>query len=145
MIEVMIWFGVMLAFLVVEASCPIHLVSIWFAAGSLVAMIAAALGAEVWLQIVLFVVVSAVLLISLWPFTRKVLKPRLVKTNVDAVIGQKGHVTEAIDNVDATGQVKLGGMYWTARSASGQNIEKGALVQVERVEGVKVFVVPVEE
>lgn len=145
MIEVMIWFGVMLAFLVVEASCPIHLVSIWFAAGSLVAMIAAALGAEVWLQIVLFVAVSAVLLISLWPFTRKVLKPRLVKTNVDAVIGQKGHVTEAIDNVDATGQVKLGGMYWTARSASGQNIEKGALVQVERVEGVKVFVVPVEE
>ena len=116
--EIIIWFGIMLAFLVVEAACPLHLVSIWFAAGSLVAMIAAALHAEIWLQIVLFLVVSATLLAALWPFTRKMLNPKLAKTNVDAVVGQQGHVTEDIDNIDATGQVKLGGMYWSARSAS---------------------------
>ena len=141
----MIWFGIMLGFLVVEAACPIHLVSIWFSAGALVAMIAAALHTEVWLQIVLFVAVSGVLLASLWPFTRRFLKPKLEKTNVDAVMGQRGHVTEDIDNIDATGQVKLGGMYWTARSVSGEKIPKGTLVEVERVEGVKAFVSPVRE
>ena len=89
--------------------------------------------------------VSATLLAALWPFTRKMLNPKLAKTNVDAVVGQQGHVTEDIDNIDATGQVKLGGMYWSARSASGQQIPKGTLVQVERIEGVKAFVAVVEE
>ena len=140
-----IWFGLLLGFLILEAACPIHLVSIWFAVGALAAAIAAALEAQLWLQVVLFLAVSAVLLACLWPFTRKVLNPGLQKTNVDAVIGQRGHVTEAIDNIDATGQVKLGGMYWTARSVSGQKIAKGALVQVERIEGVKAFVKVVEE
>lgn len=142
---ILIWFGIMLGFLVVEAACPFHLVSIWFALGAVAALIAAALHAEAWLQIVLFVVVSAALLASLWPFTRKFLKPKLAKTNVDAVIGQRGHVTEDIDNIDATGQVKLGGMYWTARSASGQPIAKGTLVQVVNIEGVKVFVSEVQK
>ncbi len=142
---ILIWFGIMLGFLVVEAACPFHLVSIWFAVGALVALIAAALHAQLWLQILLFILVSGVLLASLWPFTRRFLKPRLEKTNVDAVIGQRGHVSEDIDNIDATGQVKLGGMYWTARSVSGSKIPKGTLVQVERIEGVKVFVSPVEE
>ena len=143
--EILIWFGIMLAFLVVEAACPLHLVSIWFAIGALSAMIGAALHASVVVQILLFVGVSAVLLICLWPFTRKVLNPKLEKTNVDATVGQRGYVTQDIDNVDATGQVKLGGMHWSARSVSGKKIEKGTLVQVERVEGVKAFVVPVEE
>lgn len=143
--ELITWFGIMLAFLILEAACPIHLVSIWFSAGAFVAMIAAALHAQLWLQIVLFLVVSAVLLAALWPFTRKFLKPRLAKTNVDAILGQHAHVTEDINNIDATGQIKLGGMYWTARSTSGSNIPKGALVQVERIEGVKAFVSIVEE
>lgn len=143
--EVIIWFGLMVAFLIVEGACPIHLVSIWFAAGSLVAMLAAWLDAALWLQIVLFVAVSGLLLACLWPFTRKLLKPKLAKTNVDAVVGQRGHVTEDIDNIDATGQVKLGGMYWTARSVSGTQIPKGTLVQVEHIEGVKVFVSPVPD
>ena len=143
--EILTWFGIMLAFLVVEAACPLHLVSIWFALGALAAMIGAALHASVVVQILLFVGVSAVLLICLWPFTRKVLNPKLEKTNVDATVGQRGYVTQDIDNVDATGQVKLGGMHWSARSVSGEKIEKGTLVQVERVEGVKAFVSPVKE
>jgi membrane protein implicated in regulation of membrane protease activity len=143
--EVLVWFGIMLAFLVVEAACPLHLVSIWFSAGALVAMIAAVLHASIAVQIVLFVAVSAVLLICLWPFTRKFLKPKLEKTNVDATVGQRGHVTEDIDNIDATGQVKLGGMYWTARSVSGENIPKGTLVEVDHIEGVRAFVKVVEE
>lgn len=136
----LIWFGLLLVFLVVEAACPFHLVSIWFAAGSLVAMIAAYLGAAVWLQILLFLVVSSALVALLWPFIKKFLNPKLAKTNVDAIIGSEGYVTADIDNIAATGQVKLGAMEWSARSTSGKVIPKGSLVKVDRIEGVKVFV-----
>lgn len=61
-----------------------------------------------------------------------------------SVIGSVGRVTAAIDNVEARGQVKLGGMEWTARSTSGNPIPEGTEVRVDRVEGVKVFVTPVK-
>lgn len=135
-----IWFSLLLVFLVVEAACPIHLVSIWFAAGALVAMVASFFGAAVWLQALLFLVVSSALVVLLWPFIKKFLNPKLTKTNVDAIVGSEGYVTTDIDNVSATGQVKLGAMEWTARSTSGSNIPKGSLIRVDRVEGVKVYV-----
>ena len=140
-----IWLILMVAFLVVEAACPIHLVSIWFAAGSLIAMFATMLGAQLWLQVTLFLVVSGGLLVCLWPFVRKFLNPGRSATNVDSVIGTQGYVTAAIDNLNATGQVKLGGMFWTARSADGNPIPAGTLVRVERIEGVKAIVTPVTE
>ena len=135
-----IWFVLLLVFLVVEAACPIHLVSIWFAAGALVAMIASYFGAAVWLQVLLFLLVSCALVAMLWPFIKKFLNPKLAKTNVDAIIGSEGYVTADIDNVAATGQVKLGAMEWSARSTSGKVIPKGSLVRVDRIEGVKAFV-----
>ena len=135
-----IWFVLLLMFLVVEAACPIHLVSIWFAAGALVAMIASYFGAAVWLQVLLFLLVSCALVAMLWPFIKKFLNPKLAKTNVDAIIGSEGYVTADIDNVAATGQVKLGAMEWSARSTSGKVIPKGSLVRVDRIEGVKAFV-----
>ena len=66
------------------------------------------------------------------------------KNNIDAIIGAEGLVTAAIDNVSAQGQVKLGAMEWTARSTSGKPIPQGTLIRVDRIEGVKVFVSPVE-
>lgn len=139
-----LWLVLLVAFLIAEAACPIHLVSIWFALGSLVALLCAALGAPVWLQITLFVVVSGVLLALLWPLARKFLNPQVTPTNVDSVIGSVGRVTADIDNVESHGQVKLGGMEWTARSTSGDPICAGTEVRVDKVEGVKVFVTPVE-
>ena len=135
-----LWIVLMVVFLVVEASCPIHLVSIWFAAGSLVAAIAAALGGQLWLQILLFLVISCGLLAALWPFVKKVLNPKRSATNIDAVIGSEGYVTVAVDNLNAEGKVKLGGMEWTARSTDGTKIPAGTLVKVERIEGVKAIV-----
>ena len=140
----MIWFGLFLAFLVVEAACPIHLVSIWFAAGALVAMIVSFLHGAVWLQITLFLVVACALVVLLWPFIKKFLNPHLTKTNVDAVLGTEGIVTADIDNIAATGQVKLGTMEWSARSTSGEPIRTGTRVRADRIEGVKVFVSPAE-
>jgi len=139
-----VWFVLLVVFLIVEAACPIHLVSIWFAAGSLVAMIASFLGGPLWLQITLFLVVACAMVALLWPFIKKFLRPKLEKTNVDAIIGSEGYVTVSIDNVAATGQIKLGAMEWTARSTSGSVIKEGTLVKVDRIEGVKVFVSVVE-
>ena len=140
-----VWMVLMVGFLIAEAACPFHLVSIWFAIGSLVAGIVALLHGGIGLQIALFLVVSCGLLISMLPLVKKFIKPNIVKTNVEGVIGTEGYVTEAIDNIAATGQVKLGGMEWTARSVSGSPIPAGTLVKVEKIEGVKAFVAPVEE
>ncbi|MBP3305062.1 MAG: NfeD family protein [Oscillospiraceae bacterium] len=138
-----LWLALMVVFLFVEAG-TVALVSAWFAAGALAALIAALLGAEIWLQITVFLAVSAALLACLRPLVRKYFKPKIVRTNVDSLIGSEGYVTADIDNVAAVGQVKLGAMEWTARSSSGENIPKGTLVKVERIEGVKAFVTPVK-
>ena len=140
----LIWLGLVILFVVVEAACPIHLVSVWFAVGSLVALLTWSLGGPFWLQLTLFLIVSCVLLAALWPLTKKFLKPKLTATNIDSILGSTGYVTAAIDNVAATGQVKLGAMFWTARSTSGTPIAEGTLIRVDRIEGVKVFVSPAE-
>lgn len=115
------WLVLLVVFLIAEAACPIHLVSIWFALGALVALLA-----------------------LLWPLAKKFLNSKVTATNVDSVVGSVGRVTADIDNVEARGQVKLGGMEWTARSTSGDPISVGTEVRVDRVEGVKVYVTPVE-
>ena len=137
------WLAVLVGFLIMEAQ-TVSLVSIWFSAGALVALIANLLHAQLWLQITLFLAVSAVLLACLRPLLRKYFKPKLVKTNIDALVDTQGYVTADIDNLSATGSVKLGAMEWTARSSSGSPIPKGTLVKVEKIEGVKAFVSPVE-
>ena len=136
----MVWMGLMVVFLIAEAACPLHLVSVWFAAGSLVALIVSWLGGALWLQVTLFVLVSGGLLICLWPLVKRYLNPGHKATNLDAIPGTKCYVISPIDNVHGQGQVKLNGMEWTARSTSGERIEEGALVTVDRIEGVKVFV-----
>ena len=138
-----LWLVLLVAFIAVEAS-TVSVVSLWFAAGALVALLAAVLGVELWLQTVLFVAVSAVLLIALRPIVRKHFTPKLTRTNVDAVIGTEVLVTVAIDNIQCTGQVKLGAVEWTARSTDGQPIPAGTRIKVEKVEGVKVIVSPLE-
>ena len=140
-----IWLGLLIAFLIVEAACPFHLVSIWFAVGSLIAFVVNWFHGPLWLQVLVFAVVSGALLVALWPLTKKFLTPHLTATNIDSVIGSTGRVTAAIDNTQAQGQVKLGAMEWTARSSSGEPIAEGTLVRVDKIEGVKVFVSLAEE
>ena len=144
MFTALIWFALAVVFLLIEGN-TVMLVSVWFAAGSLVAMLAALLGAPFWLQLILFLGISAGLLALLRPLVRKYIKPKVTATNVDSLIGSQGYVTETVDNLAATGQVKLGAMPWTARSTDGTPIETGTLVRVDRVEGVKAFVSPVRE
>ncbi len=139
-----IWLALMVIFIIVEAVCALHLVSIWFAAGALVAAVAALLNASVWLQVLLFLAVSCVILALMWPFVQKFLHPGQQKTNLDSIIGSEGLVTGDIDNLSARGQVKLNGMGWTARSTSEEPIPAGTRIRVDRIEGVKVFVTPIK-
>jgi membrane protein implicated in regulation of membrane protease activity len=136
-----VWLILMVVFLLVETS-TVSLVSIWFAVGSLGALLAASLHAPLWVQITIFLALSATLLACLRPFVKKFIQPKIVATNADSVIGTAGFVTEDIDNLSARGQVKLGGMFWSARSTSGDPICKDTKVTVDRIEGVKVFVSP---
>ena len=138
------WLALLLFFLFAEAA-SVNLVSVWFAAGSLMALILSLAGVDLWVQVVAFFVVSGVMLGLLRPFVRKYLKPKIIRTNVDSILGTTGRVTAAIDNVSAQGQVKLGAMEWTARSTTGEPIPVGTLIRADRIEGVKVFVSRVRE
>ena len=137
------WFILLVIFVIAEAA-TVTMVSLWFAIGALAALAGSLLGLGTWLQAGVFFVVSATALTALRPLARKYFTPKLTATNVDSVIGTQGLVTIAIDNVKAQGQVKLGGMVWSARSVSGEPIAEGTLVQVDKIEGVKVYVTPVK-
>lgn len=138
------WLVALIVFAVAEA-VTVGLVSIWFAGGSLVALVTTSLGGPLWLQITLFLVVSCVLLALLRPFVKKVSLPHQTRTNADRHLGQTALVTEEINNLQETGAVKLDGVTWTARSADGGVIPVGTLITVQKIAGVKVLVTPVRE
>lgn len=139
-----LWLIVMVLFLVVEAA-TVGLVCIWFAVGALSALIAALLGAEIWLQIVLFLVVSAVALYFTRPLVKKYVNAKVEPTNADMVIGKECRVTEAIDNIAGTGAVYVDGKTWTARSESDEVIPEGTLVTAKSIDGVKLIVAAPEK
>ena len=93
-----------------------------------------------WLQLLLFIVISVVLLLFTRPLAVKYLNKDVQKTNVDSIPGEKGIVTATIDNLKAEGQVTIKGMEWSARAKDGNVIEKGKVVRVTSVEGVKLIV-----
>ena len=133
------WIIAMVVFLVVEA-ITVGLASIWFAVGSLAAMICAMLDAKIWLQIVVFLVVSAVALYFTRPLVKKYVNGKVQPTNADMAIGKECRVTETINNVEGTGAVYVDGKTWTARSENDEIIEKDELVTALRIEGVKLIV-----
>lgn len=139
-----IWLVLVVVFLIAEAA-TVTVISLWFAAGALAAMATALLDGGIWLQAGVFLVVSAIALTALRPLVKKYLTPKITATNIDSVIGSVGIVTTGIDNIAATGQVKLNGMEWTARSSSGDAISAGTQVTVDRIEGVKLLVSPAKE
>ena len=137
---IIFWVVALVVFLIVEAVTA-GLVSIWFVFGSLVALICAALGAAVWLQIFWFVIVSVATLVLTRPLVKRYVDSRSVATNADRNIGRTAVVTERIDNLAATGAVQLSGVIWTARSTDDAvAIEPGTHVTVRAIEGVKLIV-----
>ena len=139
----MIWIAAMIIFAIVEAATA-GLTSIWFVLGSAAALIAAICGGPVWLQVTLFFVVSIIALAATRPLVRQMMKKDRTATNADLVLGQTARVTELIDNTEPLGAVYVGGKTWSARSESGEVILPGEMVRIVRMEGVKLFVQPLE-
>lgn len=133
------WLVLIIVFAVIEGVTP-QLVSIWFAGGALCALIVSLFGVDLWIDIVVFVGVSAVLLVLTRPLVKKRWASKTVRTNADAAIGKEAVVTARIDNTEGSGLVNLSGQIWSARSAGGEPIAEGATVLVERIEGVKLIV-----
>ena len=133
------WLVVLIVCLVVEFS-TMGLTSIWFAGGALLSMIIALIGGPLWLQVLVFLVVSIVLLIFTRPVATKYFNKNRTKTNVDSIAGRQAIVTETIDNLKGMGQIVTNGMEWTARSLDDSVIEEGAVVTIEKIEGVKAIV-----
>ena len=138
------WLIVMVLFLVVEA-VTVGLVCIWFAVGALIALLAAMCGAQLWLQIVLFLVASAATLYFTRPLVKRYVNSKVEPTNADMVIGKECRVTETVDNIAGTGAVYVDGKTWTARSENDEVIPEGTLVTAKSIDGVKLIVAAPEK
>jgi len=134
-----VWAVFMVVFLALEAS-TYQMISTWFAVGSAVAAVLAAMGIGITWQIVVFIIVSAICLGAMRPIALKCLKKSDLKTNADSLVGEAMLVTEEIDNIRSTGSGKLRGVEWSIRSLNGDTIPAGEKVKVEKIEGVKLIV-----
>lgn len=133
------WVIVAAAALIIEI-ISLGLTSIWFTGGAIVAAIVGYMGGPVWLQIVLFIVVSAVLLLAMRPLAKKKLALGQEKTNIDSMIGKTEKILKTVDNNEGTGMLRIGDVEWRAVSADGSVIPEGTLVKIERLEGTKLYV-----
>ena len=134
-----IWLLMVIALVVGEA-LTVGLTFIWFAVGALGGLIVAVLGGPIWLQVVVFLALSALALALVRPVAARLMQSGRVATNADRIIGKTAVVIETIDNLAGKGQVKVAGQIWTARSERDVVIPKDTEVTVLRIEGVKVFV-----
>ena len=134
------WLLLAAIFIVIEI-ITLGLTTIWFAGGAFVAAIATACGANLVIQIILFVVVSVVLLFLTRPIAVKHLNANTEKTNAEALVGAKAVVLEEINNLKETGKAKVNGMEWTARAKSDDEIiPVDSMVTITEISGVKLIV-----
>ena len=134
------WLVAFVLFIGIEVN-TMALTTIWFAGGSVVALILNLCKAPFAAQAISFFVISLALLILARPVLDKAMKKNQVKTNIDSLIGEKAKVTEKINNIDETGTIFINGLTWTARSEdSDKIIEPGEVVEIKAVSGVKLIV-----
>lgn len=134
-----IWFLVALVFIVIEAS-TLNLITIWFAGGALASLVVALIVPQmIWLQFLVFIIVSILLVFTIRNYAVKKLRASQVKTNVNSLIGRRAIVTQTIEEFKY-GEVKVDGAYWTAKSVDGSIIEKDAVVEIIDISGVKLIV-----
>ncbi|MBQ8786433.1 MAG: NfeD family protein [Oscillospiraceae bacterium] len=140
---VIVWTIVLIAALIVEGA-TFALVAIWFAAGALGALIAAGLNAPLFVQLIVFVVLAAVMLIFTRPLLKKLFPNKFIPTNSELEVGKTAVVTETIDNATGKGRVKLSGVNWAAVSENGEDIPEDEIVVVKEIRSAKVVVARAE-
>lgn len=136
----LIWLGLFIVLIIIEIF-TVGLTTIWFAGGSLAALLANVLGADLIVQVLIFLVVSCVLLIFTRPWAMKHLNKKRVKTNYESEIGKVVRLTQTVDNLNQTGRGVINGQEWTVRSKEDREIlEEGTLARVVDISGVKLIV-----
>lgn len=141
MYEMLIFWLVLLILCIGIEVLTLGLTTIWFAGGALVAIFACLLHAPVFVQIILFFVISLILSFFTRPIAVKYFNKDRVKTNVESMVGRQAIVTDEIDNLKAAGQVTVNGQEWTARSWDEKvKIPVGEVVTVRAINGVKLIV-----
>lgn len=133
------WLVIALILVIAEVA-TVQMVAIWFALGSVAALIPALMGAPYWLQAVVFLVVSAATLALTRPFLQRVLYVRREHTNADRVVGQTGMVEQTVENDQQPGRVMAMGLSWSALSDDGSTIAVGEKIEVVAIDGVKLIV-----
>lgn len=136
-----VWVALLVVSLIVEVQTA-ELVAVWFIPGALTSLLLSLVGVDEWIQWLVFLVVSAVLLVLAFTvFRKRFLKNHgKEKTDIDLLVGQTAKVIERIDNADMTGAVKVGGKEWSARMADDcETAEVGEFVEIESVSGVKLI------
>lgn len=140
-----LWLIVIIVFVTMELS-TVTLTSIWFAAGGLAALLVAMLHGHLIVQIIAFLVVAFGLLAATRSWANKFLDGKKQSTNADRAIGEEIRVTERVSNLDRTGRAIVHGQDWAVRTEDDDVIiEKGELVRVLQIKGVKLIVEKVEE
>lgn len=135
-----IWLGILIGAIGAEAA-TMALTAIWFMPAALVSMILSLFGVKFYWQLIAFLVISLGLLIATKPLCKKFLyKGKDERTNAEALIGRQGVVTEAIENLQETGAVRINGLTWSARSHDGSAIPAGTVVTIREISGVKLIV-----
>lgn len=134
----MIWIIAAVVFSILEA-ITLGLTSLWFALAAVVALIAALLGAPFFVQVILFAVFSVIFLMVTKPLAKDLLKIGGERTNIDALIGERGLVTSDILPF-SMGQVKVKGQIWSALAEDGEPIGSNETILVQSIEGVKLIV-----
>ena len=115
----------------------------WLGVAALLAMLISFFTNSIILQTSVFVIASALLIFATRPLVNKIQKKDATPTNVYSLVGKKGIVVEDINWANGTGQVKVEGDIWSAKTKEQINIPKGTEVEIESIEGVKVYVTPV--
>jgi membrane protein implicated in regulation of membrane protease activity len=143
---IVVWIVVALALFGIEAT-TVSFVALYFGVGALVSAVAAALGANLAVQVLVFSVVSVAALLSTRGLvTRTLQRVPVVKSNVNALVGRRGIVTVPITSAAGRGQVRIGTEFWTARPyiEDSADIPEGTAVEVLAVEGVTALVLPLD-
>jgi membrane protein implicated in regulation of membrane protease activity len=134
-----LWLAVIIIAIVAEAATA-QLVSIWFVVGGIGALIANLCGADLWVQVVVFILLTVLSLICTRPFIKKLLSFKKEETNAGRYIGENVVVITEINNTLGVGQVKVRGSIWAARSEDNSIVRVGKSVIVKSIEGVKLIV-----
>jgi membrane protein implicated in regulation of membrane protease activity len=136
-----VWAVVFIAALWVEAE-TCEMVALWFMPGAIAALVLSLCSVEWWIQLIVFIGLSAVLLVMAKTVLKKYIVKRVgqEKTDTDLLIGKTVKVEEDIDNSDERGAVRVNGQIWSARMADDtQTAAAGESVVVESISGVKLI------